>query len=312
MSKAIPNRLIFIWLGSRFPLANRIAIKSAIACCKPDETLLIQKGLNSETEGVKELIEEYGVVLADADDSCFNEIPIAKEIMIKLYNELGSPASKANLLRMASLYKLGGIYIDMDTICLKSFDDLRHLQGFCGTETVALPGDLFHSKNPFRWIAAGVRLALREVCVRIPFGFSIFRFFEPLYPQAVNNAVIGSAPGNPFWLEVFKAIEAMPEEEQTKRFRLGTHLMQKMTKNRTVDGMNVFDHKLFYPLGPEISAFWFKGKYGSHLNKLVYPETLLIHWYNSVEKRFLKEEISEKFFAKLPDSPFARLSKKYL
>ncbi|MGL1902751.1 MAG: glycosyltransferase [Fibrobacterales bacterium] len=312
MEYKVPNRLIFIWFGSSFPLANQIAIKSAIHHCKPDETLLIQEGLTLDTEGIRELVEEHGVTLMDADASWFTDLPPGGNTALQLFNTLTSPASRANLLRMASLFKLGGIYLDMDTITTKSLDSLRTLDGFIGTETVALPGSLFHSKNPLKWIAAGLRMAARELCVRIPYGYQLFKLIEPLYHQAVNNAVIGSKPGNPVWVTAFDTIEQMPQDERLKRFRLGTHLMQGLTGNRTIPNMTVFNFRYFYPLGPEISAFWFKSGYANQLNTMLRKETYLIHWYNSVEKRFLKQTIDREFLATHNNSPFYTMVKTYL
>ncbi|MGL1935629.1 MAG: glycosyltransferase [Fibrobacterales bacterium] len=312
MNYSIPNRLIFIWFGNSFPLANQLAIKSAIDKCKPEETLLIQEGLSMETEGIAELVNTYGVTLMDADSSWFNDLPPGGETALQLFNTLTSPASRANLLRMASLYKLGGIYLDMDTITTKSLDPLRTLDGFIGTETVALPGSLFHSKNPFRWLTAGIRMAAREFCVRIPYGYQLFKLIEPLYHQAVNNAVIGSAPKNPIWVTALNTIEQMPQDERLKRFRLGTHLMQGLTGNRSIPNMTVFNFRHFYPLGPEISAFWFKPGYAKQIHSMVRDETYLIHWYNSVEKRFLKQTIDRAFLDNHQNTPFYALVKTYL
>ncbi len=312
MNYPIPNRLIFIWFGTSFPLANQLAIKSAVNCCNPDEVLLIQKGLSPETEGISDLVANYKVTLKDADESWFDDLPSGGATALRLFNTVQSPASKANLLRMASLWKLGGIYLDMDTICIKDFNELRKLNGFCATETVALPSTLFHSKNPFRWAAAGLRLGIREACVRLPYGYALFRVIEGLYTQAVNNAVIGSMPKNPVWEQALNTIESMPKDEQLKRFRLGTHLMQNLTKNKSIPNMEVLPPTWFYPLGPEISAFWFKKGYRNKLESMLQKETILIHWYNSVEKRFLKQTIDSSYLTDNPDCAFTKLAEKHL
>ncbi len=46
------------------------------------------------------------------------------------YDKTKDPVEKANILRYELLYKYGGLYVDMDSQCLKSFTDLHHLYTF--------------------------------------------------------------------------------------------------------------------------------------------------------------------------------------
>ena len=171
----IPNRLIFIWFGNRFPFANVVAVRSAMRRCQPEETLLIHEGLDEDTPGVRELLDEPGFRLVEAGASWFDDLPPGGELAHELYEELGAPATRANLLRLAALWKLGGIYLDTDTITIKDLAPLRQHQGFCGVEVLGMPASLFDSKNPARWGAAGLRLAARAALSVTPMGDRAFR-----------------------------------------------------------------------------------------------------------------------------------------
>lgn len=306
----IPNRLIFIWFGNSFPYTNILAIRSAIKANNPQEVLLLHKGLSKDTPELQEFFKLPEFKLQEAGLEWFDDLPdqgLSKE----LFQELNSPASKANLLRLAALWKIGGVYLDTDTISTKSLADLRELEGFCGKEHVILPREFYLSKNPLKWIGVGVKMAIREVCARIPNGYKLFRYFDKYYSQSVNNAVIGSVPQNPLIKKAFQTISTLSHEEQRLRFRLGTHLMQGVTKNKTSIDFAVLGPNYFYPQGPEISAHWFKKGTRGKLDLLTTEHTYVVHWYNSVEARFLTEPITEEWVKNNPTTSFAEMVEKF-
>jgi hypothetical protein len=45
--------------------------------------------------------------------------------------------------------------------------------------------------------------------------------------------------------------------------------------------------RVFYPLGPEISEHWFRKVSSADLNDVLWPETLLVHWYASVRTKHI-------------------------
>jgi len=49
---------------------------------------------------------------------------------IELYDSINNNAQKSDLLRYEILSQYGGIYVDTDFECIKSFDDLMHLDFF--------------------------------------------------------------------------------------------------------------------------------------------------------------------------------------
>ncbi len=309
----IPNRLIFIWFGQNFPLANLIAIRSAMRCCQPDETVLIHEGLSRDTPGLSSLLAQPGFRLMDAGPSWFDNLPPGGELACELYDELGSPATRANLLRLAALWKLGGIYLDTDTITIRDLAPLRRFRGFCGVEVLGMPASLFQSRNPLRWGAAALRLALRATLSVTPRGDQIFRRIEATYPHAVNNAVVGSCPENPIIARAFSTILKLDAATRRRRFRLGTHLMQQLTNNRSSPDMEVLPAAFFYPLGPELSLHWFANGTADRLEQLLRPDTHVVHWYSSLESRLRDGPITTRYIEKNRDrTAFAKLAAPYL
>lgn len=307
----IPNRLIFIWLGPKFPWSGGLAIRSAYNIQKPESIWLVHEGMKQEGDGWDLIKDIPGLEITEVSKSHFeglNDDGLCGE----LFHTLKAPASRANLLRLALLYKYGGVYLDTDIIMVKPFDELMKLQGFVGTEPVALPAGLFKSVNPFRWIYCGLQFAFREFTARMPGGYGLFRLAERGFSAAVNNAIIGSVPGNATIIKAFDFIKTMPESERLKRFRLGTRLLQNVTGNKSSDSMEVLPAPYFYPLGPEISAHWFKNNTAHRLNKLILPETRVVHWYNSVEGRFLKTKVSAQWVKDHPSTAFSEMSRQVL
>lgn len=310
----IPNRLIFIWFGSAFPYGNLLALRSARRFFKPDEILLIA----DDPEALRGKLEECAawpeLRLARADANWFDGLPHISGIAPELFAQNLSPATKANLIRLAALYELGGVYLDFDTLTVADPAPLLAKSGFCGAEPLALPADLFGSANPLRWAAAGLRLAARQALAGLPGGWRLFRGIEPLYPALPNNAVLGARAGHPFLETCFRMMAELPPAERIKRFRLGTHLLQRAVRRTPKDsrhGFDVLPVPTFYPLGPEISAHWFKPGTARRLDAMLRPETVIVHWYNSVESRLGGKALTREWVAAHPDTAFAEMVRRY-
>lgn len=306
----IPNRIVFIWLGKTLPWSAGVAIRSASRVQAPDELVLYHEGLEFQGEGWDLVAGLPGLRLVAVSDALFDGLN-DDGICLRLFHELKSPATRANLLRLAVLYRWGGVYLDTDVIAVRPWGDLLSLPGFCGTEPIAMPADLFGSWNPLRWLACGLRFAWRDLCTRIPRGEQWFRLFEGSFVPAANNAVIGAEAGNALLEMAFSTIQSMDESLRRKRFRLGTHLLQRLTGNRSQAAMTVFPAMYFYPVGPEVSCHWFRDGSASRLQEMLYPETRIVHWYNSVEGRFLTEPLDKNWVQAHPDSAFSELVRRY-
>ncbi|MFI0434341.1 MAG: glycosyltransferase family 32 protein [Parachlamydiaceae bacterium] len=108
---SIPPHIHLIWLGSPPPKEVNIAINS---WKKHHPKWIIQ-------------------LWTDEDIAAFNwTSPRSEEIFLKGKNW----AEKSDILRFEILYQFGGIYTDIDVICLKAFDDLmtQGLTCFCCLE----------------------------------------------------------------------------------------------------------------------------------------------------------------------------------
>lgn len=58
---------------------------------------------------------------------------------IKQFNSINNLGAKSDILRYEILYRYGGLYVDTDFECLKSFNDLTYLSLFSGTGHVTHP-----------------------------------------------------------------------------------------------------------------------------------------------------------------------------
>jgi len=199
-----------------------------------------------------------------------------------LYARLTQPAARANLLRLALLYAQGGVYLDMDTVTLHDFGPLLGAQAFCGEEPVAFPAQLRERGSACLYARAYALSGLREVLRRSPEGPRWFAGFARLYTQAPNNAVLGARPGALVLEHMLRAALALPAAAQTRRYALGTHLLQRSARAVPAGSLVVHPQPVFYPLGPELSEHWFRLRPRLPLSQLLAPETRLVHWYASV------------------------------
>ena len=175
-----------------------------------------------------------------------------------------------------------------------------------------MPASLLRSRNPLRWAAAGTRMAARGLLSVTPRGDRVFRRIEPVYPKAVNNAVIGSSSENPLIARAFARIVQLDAETRRRRFRLGTHLMQDVTDNRSSPDMQVLPPDFFYPLGPEMSLHWFAPGSARRLDQLLRPDTHVVHWYASLEPKISNGPLTADYIERYRDDvAFARLAAPY-
>ncbi len=316
----IPDRLIFVWFGAKVPFANLLALRSARRGFRPSEILILAEDPEGFRSKLGEIAAWPELRIERADASWFDGLPHGADALAReLFAKGLSPATKANLLRLAALHKLGGVYLDFDTITIRDAGRdpaaLLARQGFCGAEPLALPADLYASRNPLRWIAAGARLAARQAFAYAPGGWRAFRVLEGLFPAEANNAVIGAEPGHPLLDLCFRMMAELPPGERVKRFRLGTHLLQRATRRFAIEGsgarFDVLPPAHFFPLGPEIAAHWFKRGTAKRLDAMLRPETTVVHWYNSVESRLWGRALTPEWLERHPDTAFAEMARRY-
>jgi len=307
----IPNRVFFIHLGDYLPWSTGIAILSAKQIQNAEETILYIKN-EIHGEGF-DLIKNKGILFKQIDeDSIFSGLG-DNGICGNTYKILENYALKADLLRLALLYKEGGVYLDTDTITIKPWNDLLQYKGFCGQESLAFPKKLLDypqvkCSNPFLFLIAGFRYAWSYLCMNVPHGERVFRLAEGFFNLAVSNAVLASEAKNKLIEQAFAAINEMGEEERLRHFRLGPRLLQQITKNKSSEYMKVLPPAYFYPVSPNVIHRIFCKSSAKRLNKILLPQTRIIHWYNSIEKKYSQEQLNLKWIEKHPTSAFAKLA----
>jgi hypothetical protein len=141
----IPNIIHFVYGltkhfgGKPFNIINYLSIKSAFEVNKPEKIFFYYC---YEPNGYWwNLVQQYITpIKIIAPDSVYGR-------------KLCHYAHQADIIRLHLLYRFGGIYLDMDTICIKPFTPLRHNklvlgvqgkdEGLCNAVILASKGSIF-------------------------------------------------------------------------------------------------------------------------------------------------------------------------
>ena len=302
----IPKVAHFIWLGRELAWVYRLSLVSAARHGGFERVLFHHDG-TLDGRLLDELAAIPRVEVKELDAMGLVEAA-GGSALVECYRELVPPAARVNVLRMALLAERGGVYLDTDTVTLRSFAPLCEQGGaFCGEERLVFPG------VRSSWLArlqpaALARMAVRDAFRRLPGGYAGFRRVERFYPTAVNNAVLGAEPGHPLVRELIARAVLLPRARRRVRYALGTHLLQAVLADSEARGVTVLPPPVFYPLGPELSEHWFRERRSVVLERALTPETLLVHWYASVRTRrhvsridaaFVREHAGTQLFSAL-------------
>jgi len=286
----IQSHFHFIWFGSTLPEFAIIAVRSALRK-NPGATATLWHSDDFRPSHDLSRLALEGLRLQPIDiDSLLSELAafdttLNTTLLRSIYAKLTQPAARANVIRMLVLYLKGGIYLDTDTLTVKDMSPLRTHGAFCGKERILWPSG--RSKLDPRALSLA---EMRRVLSAIPGGFRIQKSLDKYYSLAENNAVLGARAGHPLLREMLLGMLRVPRNEWTKRFRLGTHLLQE-TLHKLEDaerieafGIKVFAPTHFYPVGPKMSLHYFRNYRNAKkvAEELVAPETFVIHWYASV------------------------------
>ena len=294
--KMIPRIAHFIWFGDSFPWVYGLAIRSAALNGGFDRVYLHHTDTLNGQPGF-EIITDTPKIVTDRMDphDLLKKVTVYGIILDSVYMRLEQPAAKANVIRAAILAVHGGVYLDTDTLCIGSFSHLLEAGAFCGQEHLALPYSVKGSKNAGVWLKAGIKLGVRDIYRRLPDGWRSFRKIESHFTPAVNNAVLGAEPGHPLIIDLIRRMVEMPEEKQTVRYALGTHLLGRTVDDYEGDGLVIYPAPVFYPLGPEISEHWFRINGNPVIDEVIAPETVLVHWYASVRTKHIVPKINSEY-----------------
>jgi hypothetical protein len=296
----IPPRAHFIWFGAELPWVYVVAVRSAAERAGLDGVVLHHDEDLSRTPHHRALLRIPGLEMRrlDVRELLRRCQPFAPDLG-PIFQRLPTPSIRKDLVRYAILYLEGGVYLDMDTVTVRSLRDLCEAEAFIGEERIVFPGSVRWSRNPAVQLLALIRNGVRDVFGYLPNGWAAFRAIERFYPSAVNQAVLASAPGGRFVTRVLERIVELPPHVQVRSCGIGPHLMQELAPAFPPAELVVHPPPVFYPLGPELSRHWFylRGG-GERLPDVLRPETRVVHWYGSVKNAMLTSAIDPDYVRK--------------
>lgn len=286
---SIPLHLHFIWIGPELPWFAKLAIGSALRRVPGARVSLWATHDLRHDQHVAALRSDERFELGQLNEqTLFTDAPsvLPLELLAEQFRNLSEPAARSNIARLLLLTRFGGMYLDTDTTTLRDLSPLCALGGFCGLEHVVWPLSL-QDLPAYRRIGGRVRSALRLACANVPRGERAFAPLSRWYRTAANNAVLGFTQGHRFLLATLQRVAELSPEERSRRYRLGTYLLQEMLAERGErDQVTLLSPSHFYPLGPVISRQYFQARtdVARAVAAIVKPETYLIHWYASVSE----------------------------
>lgn len=310
MAGRIPNTAHFVWLGSHLPWVYGLALRTAAQRGGFERVVLHLTDDASGSPGFAlaastELVETRRI---DPREALWWASPRGADL-VELYSRLRAPAARSNMLRLAILAAEGGVYLDTDTITVSSFSPLLGAGAFCGLERIALPVATRRSRAPGPWIRAGIRIAVRDLLRRSPTGWHGFGLIADRFPAAANNAVLGARPGHPLVLGMLAQMLELPARRQVARYALGTGLLQEAVAAYQGADLVVHPPQRFYPLPPEISEHWFRLRQRLDLDRILDPDTVVVHWYASVRIARITSQIGPSYLrANAPRQLFSALA----
>lgn len=304
----IPRIAHFCWFGSKLPWIHVLALRSA-ALRGGFDSVRLHHADPLEPESVAELSGTPGVELVPMDvDALMTEAGGRR--LAEVCRELSSPVAKSNLVRAAVVYRDGGVYLDMDTVTIRSFGSLcESSEAFVGLEHIVFPYRVRRSKDPAVLAKAYGMTLVRELFRLLPEGYRAFRRIERHYPKAVNGAILGGRSGHPYLRAYLDAMVEVPVERRLVPHALGTHLLQEVTERYEGGDLTLCEPEVFYPLAPEISHHWFREHRRPVVDDAVTPKTLLVHWYASVRTKRIVPAVDERYVDANADKQlFSRLA----
>ncbi|MDX2055474.1 MAG: glycosyltransferase [Polyangiaceae bacterium] len=310
----IPLVAHFIWIGSSLPYTHLIALRSAARSGGFSQVILHHTHDFTEGEVWLALKSEPKVVMRRLELEQRVRAVESRFGLLGRFQQLSQPAALANVVRAIILWEEGGVYLDLDTITIKSFAPLcQEASFFCGVERLVFPAAVRGSRSPFVHGQALFRTALRDGLRRLPSGWRWFKRVAGLYPVAANNAVMGAEAKHPFLEHLLANMAALSDVEWQRRFRLGTHLLQRSLGTYAGKDATVLLPEAFYPLGPEISEHWFRSQRPLALSEMLDDSTLSVHWYASVRTaNYTRDITAESIRRDAGHQPYAALAEPFI
>ena len=285
----IPPVAHFVWFGRDFPWLNVLAILSAARSGGFQRVVLHLDGSRESVLKHEELarLPQFELRTINLPELALGSGFDAAHVQT-LFQAMSSAAARSDVVRALVLLIEGGVYLDTDTVTVRSFTSLlASASAFIGQERICFPG--WNATPPS--LAARAKsyalAALRWTLSVLPRGYRTFAKLAPSYSLWANNAVMGCEPGHPFMRNYVSSMLSMPLDRACRPYGVGPDLLQ-----RVYDGYSNPEHRVrcmepeaFYPLAPVISDHWWKTTQNPRISDVLSPETLVVHWYASVRNR---------------------------
>ena len=301
---AIPAVAHFCWIGPRLSWASVFALISAAECGDMTDVILHHTDGLEDGPELRAVRQARGVTLVRIDP--MDVLRRAGEVLglgageqlVEMYSRLRRAVVRSDILRAAILLTDGGVYLDLDTITIRSLRPLLNASFFLGLEYVVWPVAARRHRNPARWLRQiGLDLT-RKLLRAAPGGWRGFRLVQGLYFQNVNNAVMGAEAGAPLLAAYLRAMLAVPPAGQALPYALGPDLLQTMIGDATEGSLVIHPPEVFSPLPPEISEHWFRLGPVGPVEAVLSNDTRIAHWYASVRTDALVTHISPAYVQK--------------
>jgi hypothetical protein len=265
----IPARCHFVWLGKTFPFLNALSVISAAKAGGFARVVLHAEDDLDETPHWQSMCRlvgfeprriEIGRLAREAGES--------ERRVRDLYANMVSPAARSDVLRVLILAGEGGVYLDLDTVTVASFNRLRGLPSFVGQEATCFPEWSTQSHSAMSAARAYGLTALRFGLRATPGGHRLFPHLQHWYSLAANNAVLGSEAGHPVVVEYLRGMLAMDPSLARRRYAVGPDLLARICREQASSGLVLLPPAYFYPLGPVMSDHWWSHRDQQLFSKL--------------------------------------------
>lgn len=289
----IPDHYHFVWSGAQFPYFAQLAIESVLVAEPTASITLHLFGDRPPPAQLAPLARPRVAITAFDPTDGFAELGVDGDALRALYDRIprGAASARSNLIRYAVLARHGGIYVDCDALVIRSLSDLRHSAAFVGQERVLAIDAAWQAgvRAPAMlpagtaWLA-GRSLARAASAVRSRLLARLAARFEPYWQAtAINNAVIGAAPGAPF---VRRVLGAALDSDPRVRYALGPSLLTRLVRGRAPTDVTVLPPAAFYAVPPSYSFQFFTGGLGATAPMLP-PDARVLHVVSSNHRRLL-------------------------
>jgi len=281
----VPKRYLTIWSGPRFPYPATLSLASALAA-DPDATVELHvSGPLPDDPHLRELLRRQPRLSWHPIDESQLLSPAVRRVFEGIPS--GQHAARSNVLRIALLHDLGGVYLDLDTFLLAPLTGITD-GAFAGLERVwssdrqRVGGRLPVSTWPTTAVWAVAWWAKRMDSMVFHGGVRLSRRLSGIdsmvHVEHMNNAVLGAPAGSEFTEAL---LAGLTDRNPTVRYELGPNLVHDtLAANPRL--ATILPPEVFYFVPPGESHRFFEDR---HLE--LPPTAKVVHYVNSNHRKLL-------------------------